>query len=245
MMTASVLRQLLHGLRFTPLHPQWFAYRRQTERLRSVGSLARGHVLDIGCSDRVLAGYLNDSCRYTGIDNITTGTELYSARPDISADAHALPFKEDLFDTVVMLEIAEHLTEPHLALSEARRVLKSGGILFLSTPFMYPTHDQPHDYNRWTVHGLRILAEKSNFIVENIVSCGTPMETGALLFSLGVAFQTLNSFKDRNPLFLLLIPVVFVFIPVLNLLGWLSSKLARPSDNPMPIGFTMTLRADS
>lgn len=70
--------------------------------------------------------------------------------PDILGSAEAIPVSDSTFDTVLMLEILEHLREPEKALDEAQRVLKPNGRLLLSVPFLYRHHRNPVDYQRWT-----------------------------------------------------------------------------------------------
>jgi len=51
----------------------------------------------------------------------------------ISANAMALPFKNNHFDLVNFTDIIEHLHHPFLGLTEAQRVLKKNGIIILTT----------------------------------------------------------------------------------------------------------------
>ncbi len=76
---------------------------------------------------------------------------------DLVADVYQLPFKNDEFDTVLCVAILEHLEYPRKAISEMHRVLKSGGIILISVPFMFPIHDAPNDYWRFTKYGLKKL----------------------------------------------------------------------------------------
>lgn len=81
-------------------------------------------------------------------------------KPDLVADVCNLSEIPDAaFDAVFMLEVLEHVRTPHTALQEILRVLKPGGRLFLSTPFIFPIHDEPHDYFRFTRYGLAFLLE--------------------------------------------------------------------------------------
>ena len=84
--------------------------------------------------------------------------------PHIQADAENLPLKDAAFDTVVCLEVLEYVTRPPVALNEMRRVLKRGGKLILATPFLHRA-DTPHDYWRFTEHGLRYLLQQTGFDV--------------------------------------------------------------------------------
>ncbi len=78
-------------------------------------------------------------------------------KPDLVADVCNLPLAEESFDAVFMLEVLEHVPTPHRALEDVHRVLKTGGRLYLSTPFIFPIHDEPHDYFRFTRYGLSYL----------------------------------------------------------------------------------------
>jgi len=77
--------------------------------------------------------------------------------PDIVGDAHKLPFKDGEFEIILCTEVLEHLTDPRLAISEMRRVLAKDGTLILTTRFVYPIHDSPGDYWRFTRYGLEKL----------------------------------------------------------------------------------------
>lgn len=76
---------------------------------------------------------------------------------NVLADAHYLPFKDASFDVVLCTEVLEHLQEPQRAIDEMRRILKDGAKLILTTRFIYPLHETPGDYYRFTKYGLRYL----------------------------------------------------------------------------------------
>jgi SAM-dependent methyltransferase len=79
-------------------------------------------------------------------------------RPDVLADVCDLRcFQAESFDAVFLMEVLEHVPTPDLAISEIHRVLAPGGRFVLSTPFMFEIHEGPHDYYRFTEHGLRHL----------------------------------------------------------------------------------------
>lgn len=239
-MTAYLrIRSMLHGLRYTPLHPQWVAYRYERLRHEETGRIAGGRVLDVGCGRQPLRQYLANNCDYTSLDYPATGAALYAARPHTFGDAHKLPFPDGSFDTVILLEVLEHLSEPRRALKEARRVLVHGGRIVISTPFLYPIHDAPGDYRRWTCYGLRQLARKSGLSVLHLHDLGSPIETGVLTANLSLVWQALNApVVVRVPLLLCAV----VVIPLLNLFGLLAGLLNRAGmHSPFPIGYLMIL----
>lgn len=76
---------------------------------------------------------------------------------DMVADAHDLPFDPEQFDTVVAIEVFEHLHDPRRAAAEMARVLRPGGQVLLTIPFMFRVHGDPFDFQRLTANGLEQL----------------------------------------------------------------------------------------
>ncbi|KAA3627116.1 MAG: class I SAM-dependent methyltransferase [Proteobacteria bacterium] len=74
---------------------------------------------------------------------------------NLRGDAHVLPFSDGSLDAVIMQAVLEHLAEPRTALTEVWRVLRPGGILYVEIPFLQGFHADPHDYQRYTLPGLR------------------------------------------------------------------------------------------
>lgn len=63
----------------------------------------------------------------------------------------------NLFDIIICTEVLEHVSNPFDAVHEIKRILKPGGILFLTTPFNFRIHGPLPDNWRFTEHGLREL----------------------------------------------------------------------------------------
>lgn len=80
-----------------------------------------------------------------------------SARPSVIGDAHALPFADGSFDVVLANNVIEHLHDPALGVAEMRRVLAAKGQVLYTIPFLYPVHEAPRDYTRFTRYGLERL----------------------------------------------------------------------------------------
>jgi len=76
--------------------------------------------------------------------------------PNIVADICEIEFEEE-FDAIVMAEVLEHVQRPHIAVERVLAALKPGGKLILTVPFIFPIHDRPHDYFRYTKYGLQYL----------------------------------------------------------------------------------------
>ncbi len=78
-------------------------------------------------------------------------------RPDLVADVTGLPFPDASFEAVVAQQVLEHVYDPAAAAREMQRVLRPGGVLLVSAPFIYPLHGLPYDFQRFTPFGLRAL----------------------------------------------------------------------------------------
>lgn len=76
---------------------------------------------------------------------------------DVVADALHLPFQSESLDGVFNESLLEHVLNPQSTAEEIRRVLKPGGLVYTSTPFLTPYHASPDDFNRWTLSGLEQL----------------------------------------------------------------------------------------
>ena len=61
------------------------------------------------------------------------------------------------FDLVLCCNVLEHVADLPAAIDGLASVCAEDGEIFASTPYVYPYHDEPHDYWRPTVHGLKYL----------------------------------------------------------------------------------------
>jgi SAM-dependent methyltransferase len=108
----------------------------------------------------------------------------------VVCDAHNLCFGDGVFDVVLCTEVLEHLVDPRRAIGEMHRVLRGGGTLLLTTRFLFPIHDSPGDYYRFTRFGLEHLL--MGFGAAEIEEETNPIGTLAVLIQrLGIQTQTL------------------------------------------------------
>jgi ubiquinone/menaquinone biosynthesis C-methylase UbiE len=103
---------------------------------------------------------------------------------DIIADVQDLAAIDNAqFDCVYCSQVLEHLPRPDKAISEFFRVLRPGGYVIVSAPHLSALHEEPHDYYRYTQHGLRCLLESSGFEIVRMGTAGGLMTFVAHPFS--------------------------------------------------------------
>lgn len=233
------LKKFLTRVRTTAFHPQWFVYRHQHQQQLAIAKILRGKILDIGCADQPLRPYLPQDADYIGLDYYSTAVNWYETRPMLYGDAQALPLATESIDCVLLLDVLEHLPRPDDCLQEIKRVLKPQGILILQVPFLYPIHDAPLDFQRWTTHGLRQQIAQQDFVLKEEIQTGKPLETAALLMNIALSKTLLNWIKAKHPALIL-----GLFVPPLvlgiNLLCWLVSYFS-PEDGLMPHSYRWVL----
>ena len=110
---------------------------------RQAGGLAGKEVVDIGCGGGILAEALAQrGARVTGIDMAEMSLKvarMHLHESELEVDYQlttAEAFAEDNgpgFDIVTCLELLEHVPDPGSVIDAATRLLKPGGLLFLST----------------------------------------------------------------------------------------------------------------
>jgi SAM-dependent methyltransferase len=110
--------------------------------------------------------------RYCGVDLAVGDAGWDYTRLDVLADLTALPFRAGAFHAAINVVTLEHLREPGRALAEIARTLEPGGVLLLAAPHEWEVHQAPHDYFRYTRHGLQYLLEQAGFEAVEIRAVG-------------------------------------------------------------------------
>lgn len=195
-----------------------------------------GVVLDVGCGHKPYKSLLlaspSRASRYIGLD---LPDNLYEP-PDLQWDGQKIPLGNASVDGVLMTEVLEHCPRPDEVLKEVERVLKPGGFVFLTVPFIWPIHNVPNDEYRYTPFALDRLLDEAGFRERRIDATGGRHAVLALTLGLWVRRRPLTSRRHvaaKAVLSLLLWPII-----------WLLLKMDRPPDefieSAMLVGLSAT-----
>jgi SAM-dependent methyltransferase len=148
----------------------WFLhYRSLFSDLEKASLRSHGKMLDVGCGNKPFAGMFERRVsEHIGCDVVQSS----ESRADVICLATDLPFTNSSYDTVLITQVIEHVADHQSLLREAFRVLRGGGVLILSGPMYWPLHEEPHDFFRFTEHGLRFLLQRTGFVEIEVVNNG-------------------------------------------------------------------------
>ncbi len=177
---------------------------------------ARGSVLDVGGWDFVVSAIAKkipfdrwtvlelDPTRIVPVDDARVST--------VHGDGCAMTFADESFDTVVSLQVLEHVFDPLRMLRELSRVLKRSGHAVLLIPQTSTTHLAPHFYGNFSAFWIeRALGESGFEIIEHrrLGGVWSTAASHAFYFFLQ-AFRVPGMTEPRirrSPLFYLLFPL--------------------------------------
>jgi len=137
-----------------------------------------------------------------GIENLLNAKNIkmiesdvyFSSRTHLVADGHDLPFLDQSFDAVVIQGVLQHVVDPYRCVAEIYRVLRSDGIVYAESPFMYPVHMGAYDFVRFSMGAHRRLFRNFTEIDSGIV--GGPGQALALsIRSFILSFSTSSTVK--------------------------------------------------
>lgn len=203
-------KNFLPNFRYVFSNPFYITRRhlyRNIERLSR--RFGHGMLLDIGCGTKPYQPLFPKTV-YKGLDYRKDGTNQ-NQEADYLYDGGKFPLRGQTFDYALATEVLEHVFDPDLFIHEIARVLKPGGLLLLTVPFVWDEHEQPYDYARYTSFGIRALLEKHGFQVVEQVKTGDFIETlGQLLcaYLYNIFSRHRIAYKCSLPLFFAPIQII-------------------------------------
>lgn len=142
-----------------------------------------GNILDVGSKDARYKKHIQHFT-YTTLDNDP------KHKTDIIADITTYKTKQK-YDTILCTQVLEHIPNPQKAIQQMHKLLKKGGTLILTTPFIFPIHSNS-DYYRFSPQALQELLKK--FKTTTITPVGNFISASWTIFNFHnqLGFKLLN-----------------------------------------------------
>ena len=156
-MMRRILRRILKRL----LKPDVASERVFLERhLRQFASRTGGQrVLDVGAGQGQYRAYFNQH-HYESCDR--SDSVFDGARTDFVADLmQGIPRPDASYDAALLCQVLEHVPSPVTAVRNVARILRPGGLLFVSVPQAAGDHFEPEHYFNFTQWGLTWVLEQA------------------------------------------------------------------------------------
>ena len=132
---------------------------------RYTKKLKTGKVLDIGCAYGFMLQRFPASFKKFGIDVSEYAINVAKKRLPLAIFKAIniegkLPFREDFFDVILFNDVLEHLKNPKIALENIRKILKSGGILYITTPNLNLVRKNIYKYADEKEHHISLFSHR-------------------------------------------------------------------------------------
>jgi SAM-dependent methyltransferase len=147
----------------------WFRRLIRQLYLKDIRGNLNGKLLDIGCG----AGELLEIYPSSVGSDLNPMLVKYchdSGHPTVIADCTALPLVSGSYDSLVMSNLLEHLEDPLIALKEAARLLKAGGVLVVTVPFEAGFKFDPTHITMVGAEQLKEFARRAELVLEKLYS---------------------------------------------------------------------------
>jgi len=132
-------------------------------------------LLDVGCGTGVNLKRLEKYGHATGVDIVEEAVKfsrLRNCKDVLKIDKGILPFNNNTFDVITVLDVIEHVDDDYAALCDYYRVMKDEGILLITVPahrFLWGAHDVAVDHRRrYVARDLKNKVEKAGFAVKKL-----------------------------------------------------------------------------
>ena len=117
-----------------------------------------GRVLDLGAgSAKYKEMILKKASEYRSCDAVK------NKNIDDICDILNLQYPPESFDTVISTQVMEHVNNPYKMATEINKILKFGGKVIVTTPFLISLHADPGDFFRFTKDGLSEIFKQAGF----------------------------------------------------------------------------------
>ena len=203
------------------INPFYFTRRALLKYIKLYAPQLEGVLLDFGCGSKPYKDLFVNIEQYIGIDFENGAHDHNSENIDLFYDGKRIPFEDNKFDAILTTQVLEHVSNIDDTLAEIRRVLKPNGKVLISLPFVWPEHEMPFDYRRYTAIGIEEVLHRHKLTTISSKKSGTYFE---VLVQLWISFLLNILPAEKKWLKAIFIPL---FIIPANLLGGILSPLFK------------------
>jgi len=187
------------------IHPETFAIRKFVE-FGSRQVKPSDVILDAGAGKQQYRQFFSHA-KYEATDI----EQLPNCEHDFICSLDNIPKPDNTYDVILCTQVLEHVEFPQKVVDEFYRILKPGGMLFLTAPQGARVHSEPYHFFNFTNYGLASLFKQSRFDIIFI------KPNGGFFWGLGKMSRTLpryisKQYKD---------PEIAAKIPIYNRLCWM------------------------
>lgn len=156
------------SIRDNPVH-----FQSLEQELQPVAHYLAGHVLNAGCGSRDITAFLRSHAM-----TALTRYDLASTESDvILGPIESMPFEDASFDSALCNAVLEHIEDAERGIAELARVVRSGGHVVVTVPFLQPYHACPGDYRRYTADGLVQLGQNAGLELVQVLPVHSVAQT--------------------------------------------------------------------
>lgn len=200
-------------------------------------------LLDIGCGSKPYEFLFRKlDIIYEGIDfrdySCNYSYELnkpdYFFNGNYKKDYKLLRFKSNSYEIIAAFQVLEHHENLDMFFSEASRILKKGGYLLISFPFIWELHEEPNDFQRLTHYRIEKLCQNNHLKVTEIIKRGSYLSVISQLIDLSLLNSGLPSLIKDLAYFTLLLPLRF--------LSYFYDKIPANPRRKIFLGYTLLIK---
>lgn len=193
---------------------------RSKKLFEALRKYCRGEVIDIGGAD-FFSAVKNDPkinfTKWTCLENnATEASDMVDPRfVNVIGDGCKTNFQDNSYDTLVNIQVLEHVMEPLKMVQECHRILKPNGLGVFLIPQTSALHFLPHHYYNLTRYWIESAMQKSGFEIIDLKPLGGFWSsTGSHLFYFFIKVFKVKGYtgkEERTLLYFILLPFMMAF----------------------------------